>query len=139
MCAIDDCEPWKVYSHYMRRARKDHQCTECHRVVGKGETYKRINAMLDDSWWNEAICEHCLAAATWMEVVCGGYLLEGLLEELTEHWSEGYRNGWMARTIVGMRKGWRRSDGGLLSVPAKITDLVQATVGMPDYLRHEAA
>lgn len=42
MCMVDYAENdgvWMVMPHFIK-ARKDHRCENCHRVIAKGETYQ---------------------------------------------------------------------------------------------------
>lgn len=133
MCTTD-FDPWTVYRSETRRARKQHACTECGRKIESGETYRYIVGMIDGDWSDYKQCEHCQAAATWLQVVCNGYLLDGILEELREHWGDGYRNRWLGRAIIGMRRRWRKRDGTLMPPPMRIESMDQAMAGMPEWI-----
>lgn len=106
MCAIDDAEPAAVWNETTRRAAKAHTCEECSRCIHIGEHHQYVSCLHDGRWSNFRTCAHCDAAAVWMRKVCGGYLTGGLLEELVEHWHEGYRSIGFGRLIVGMRHRW---------------------------------
>jgi hypothetical protein len=106
VCAIDDAEPWDVYRVSVRTARKAHRCTECGRPIAVGESYRFLTGLLDGRWSTYRTCAHCLAAGEWLDVMCGGYLLGGLAEELREHWESGYQAMDFARLIAGLRWSW---------------------------------
>lgn len=111
MCAVDDCEPWVASKQETRRARKPWRCCECGRIIAVGEQHQFLSGRTSDSdgWVEHRWCQHCDAAAVWMQVVCNGYLIGGLQEELREHWESGYQSLPFARLIAGMR--WRWHDG----------------------------
>lgn len=108
MCAIDDAEPLEVSHQQQRRARKAWACGECRRTIQPGELYRYLTGRVysDNEWLEFRWCRHCHAAGEWMGEVCGGYPREMLLEELREHWEEGYRSIPFARLIVGVKHGW---------------------------------
>lgn len=120
MCAIDDSEPPTVYREQQPRARKPHRCAECARTIPPGERYHRITGLWDGRWDQIHQCRHCVAVSAWMNTVCGGYLFYNLLEELIEHWDEGYRSVPLARLIVGMKRKWH---DGADPVPEGVGDL----------------
>lgn len=108
MCRVDEAEPWAVYDQTNPVARKDHTCCECQRTIRAGERYHYGRGLLDGNWFSFSWCRHCDAAGEWMNRECNGYMVEGLLEELVEHWSEDelFRSPWLARAIAGMRQKW---------------------------------
>lgn len=130
MCAVDDCVPWVVARTSRPTARKGYRCYECRRPILAGERYHKLVAL--SQWGQEAIpvawdtvrtCPHCIAASEWMSVVCGGYPLGQLLEELHEHWSEGYRSVAFGRLIVGVRRRWH---DGRDPIPVGVSELASA-------------
>lgn len=121
MCAIDDGERYDFYRNAMRKARKARPCSECGREIQAGESYECAEGMYDSTWYRHATCSHCIAARLWLKVECGGWLHEGVLEDLEAHWGEGssYTSVWLGRAIVGLRKQWKRRDGALMeALPA---------------------
>lgn len=118
MCRVEEAEPWTVWARTKPVARKEHICCECGRTIRAGEPYNRGTGLFDARWSSFAWCRHCEAAGVWMQRTCGGYLAEGLLEELDEHWYEdtAFRSVWLARAIAGMRRMWC---GGRMSVPGE--------------------
>lgn len=128
MCAVDDCEPWAVVRHEQRTARKDHYCGECSRVIKRGERYEIVTGLLvgDDRWATHRVCAHCRAAAQWLEVMCGGWVLGGLRSELREHWYDGYVSPVLGRLAAGVRLGWL---DGRMPVPARAADDARRQLG----------
>jgi len=117
MCAIDDADPADVWSETTRRAAKPHTCEECSRCIQIGEQHLYVSCLYDGHWSTFRTCAHCAAAGVWMRTVCGGYLTGGLLEELQEHWDEGYRSVGFGRLIIGARHRWH---DGRDPVPAAV-------------------
>lgn len=112
MCSLDGADPCDVYHAVMRTAAKPHKCYECGNQIAKGTRYETATMLYDGRWTTCRTCPHCLAAARWLELVCGGYLHGGLSEELEEHWSEDpvYRSHWLGRAIIGLRRRWKGWD-----------------------------
>lgn len=120
MCMVDlaDDGYWVTLTNKFRKARKQHRCVECARMIEPGETYRYASGVGEygiDVWH---CCEHCYAASSWLVKTCGGFLWEAVGEDLKEHWDESpeYCSMWLGRAIVGMRRQWRRRDGSLMSV-----------------------
>lgn len=112
MCSIDSADPCDVYHVEQRRAAKDHHCYECGNQISIGTVHKVVTMLYDRQWTTARLCAHCVAAGRWLDLVCGGYLIGGLHEELSEHWNEDpiYRSHWLGRAIIGMQRRWRGMD-----------------------------
>lgn len=126
MCRIDGADDWDFYAgEVKRKARKEHKCGECRRTIARGESYTYAYGVMDKRSQTYHTCAHCKAAAEWLQVACGGWLFEGILEELQEHWDEEYelRSWTLARLIVGMRRKWK--DGAM---PVPELEAVRASV-----------
>lgn len=123
MCAIDFADQADFAHGEWRRAGKVHRCEECIRVIPRGQRHYYLSTLFDGRWSTWRTCEHCHAAGLWMHVVCGGYLTGGLLEELVEHWDEGFRSVGFGRLIVGMRRRWNE---GRDAVPEGVAELANA-------------
>lgn len=106
MCAVDDCEPWLFYNETRPTAHKPHGCDECGRVIAVGEVYRRIQGRVEETWVSYKGCRHCMALGEFMRALCGGWPLGYLVDELREHWFDGYRSIAMARWIAGVKHGW---------------------------------
>lgn len=127
MCMVDDGDGWEVCRVEQRRAAKAHRCDECSRTIEPGENYEWLTGLFDGSWSTYRTCQHCKAVATWLKVVCGGYLSGGVYEDLYEHWNEGYVSMWLGRAILGMRWGWcRRGSTEMMKPLPEITSLDEA-------------
>lgn len=102
----------------VRRAIKDHDCSECGRVIAKGEFYLSIKGIdMDGYAFNHKVCEHCMVVAEWLVTNCGGYLLHGVYEDISEHVEE-YNRRDLARLQIGMKHNWKRlRKEGLMPLP----------------------
>jgi hypothetical protein len=69
--------------------------------------------LYEGSWMSFKTCQHCIAAAQWLIVVCGGWVHQGLYEDLTEHRDEGYNPRWLSIAASGVRRGWTGKNGKL--------------------------
>ena len=119
MCAINDADPPTVSSNKWVRARIPHKCAECGRPISVGERYNYAFMVYEGIAYSFRTCEHCITATGWLKKVCGGWLHEGLAEEIAEH-AEEYPEcaPGLLRMLAAMRQQWRRSDGdGLLPLP----------------------
>lgn len=117
MCAVDDTDDWTFFRDSIRTARKVHECRECRRMIERGESYHYATGLFDGQWFTFHVCRHCDAAGSWMRVVCGGWLLGELKDELRGHWWDGYSGLYIGRAIVGIGRQWRRRNGGGLMEP----------------------
>lgn len=122
MCAIDSGDYSDIWRAETRTARKPHWCEECARRIQPGETYRYITELYDGRWATFKQCRHCVALGAWMDVLCGGYPIAGLHEELIEHWREGYASLSVGRWIVAMQKRWH---DGADPVPQGVSEAAQ--------------
>lgn len=101
-------------------ANKVHRCGECGRDIQPGERYERDEGLMgydgDARGYCAKTCENCVAARSWLERVCRGWIYEMVYEDLREHWDDGWdlRSLWLGRALVGMRNRWKRRDGTLM-------------------------
>lgn len=131
-----------------RRARKQHQCKECGRVIGSGETY-RYWTVIDQEYGGgpetEKMCQHCwntieLGAgftgcpkAWWWEQVhdLNAYDEGGFVADIVrEHTLTVGQRRAMIRCVRGYRKRWRDSNGDLLPLvlaPAPVLTMEEQT------------
>lgn len=119
MCAVDDCEPLGMGRQAWRTARKEHRCCECRRAIGRGERYEVTTGLADGTWCTWRVCEHCRAAARWLDVMCGGWPFTCLGDELREHWLDGYSSAVLGRLVAGVRLKWL---DGRIPVPEHAAD-----------------
>jgi hypothetical protein len=116
---IDDAEPAEFLTVQRHRARRTHKCSECRREIQIGERYQKISAVWDGEFSVTKTCSHCESAAAWLIERCGGYPIGMAREDLLSHWhEEGVRDFGLGRRIVGMKRGWKRHDGGMMQVKA---------------------
>lgn len=123
MCRVDDTETWDLYRAENRRARKPHRCRECGRTIRPGEHYQTATGLFDGLWHGHRMCSHCEHAGTVLDILCGGWLWDELLDELAEHYDEGYQSPEFAHLIVQMRQGWH---DGRDPIPTHAADLARA-------------
>lgn len=119
MCMIEGIdEAYVIYNrHKATRAAKEHRCTECRRVIAKGETYYCASGLYDGQWDTHHTCAHCYVACEWLTENCGGFLHGGVQEDIEEHVTE-YRRPDLYRLAIGMRRKWKRRQGeGLRPLP----------------------
>lgn len=128
MCAIDDCDPWKVRTETEPRALKDYICAECRRTIRKGERHHKLVGVLYGSgeWETYRTCAHCIALSSFMNVMCGGWVIQDLLSELVEHWREGYASIPLGRLIACMRLRWH---DGTDPIPNDVGAMAHAMLG----------
>lgn len=106
MCAIEDCEPFTVSTATNPIARKEYRCTECRRTIKVGEKYHKLTGLCGGRWATDRTCSHCMAMSGFMNEMCDGYPIGCLLDELIEHWREGYASIPFGRLIAQMRLKW---------------------------------
>jgi hypothetical protein len=113
---IDDAEPWEFFHDSHPRARKEHRCDECSRVIQSGERYRYATGKCDGSFCVMRQCLHCVEVGRWLMVACSGYLFNAVQEDLAEHviGEEDYlRSAPLTRLLRWMRADWKRRDGSL--------------------------
>lgn len=132
MCMIDDGDRAEFSHTSIHKARKEHKCGECFRVITKGELYQRVAGVWEGHYMVNKTCINCVDGQEWLWKQCGGWLYEGIAEDLEEHWSgEAIRSMQLGRLIVGMRRKWRRRDGSLMP-PLKDNPLMAGRTGPAD-------
>lgn len=121
MCLIEECDDrYLVYRTKDEvRAAKPHRCCECGRPIAVGEIYHKAVGLYANHWDTHHTCTHCRVACLWLKSNCGGFLHEGVLEDIEMHADEyPSLRSTLNRLIVGMRRDWRRFDKkGLMAVP----------------------
>ena len=86
MCDCWDNPPL-VFERITRRARKPKRCSECYRLILKGESYEHISGYWRDGGWNTyRWCRHCSAAEKVMKATIDGFCIcfSALWEEAYE-------------------------------------------------------
>lgn len=111
MCMADDADRVELLSTALVKARKEHACLECRRVIKPGELYLR-ESYVSDGFRTHRTCTHCLIAREWLLKECNGFLYGFVLEDVAEHFHE-YRSlyPWkfrigLGRLVVGMQSKW---------------------------------
>lgn len=114
MCLIDTVdETCQVLDATWRRARKPHRCHECCRDIEPGEQYHHESLLYDGTISTHKTCRHCMRVRQWLFKRCGGWVYEGLLEDLDYHDHHVRARIWS----VGMRRRWTRRDGSQWRLP----------------------
>lgn len=108
MCMIEHGdEAASVYEAKDTKARRNHMCSECRRTIQPGEIYERVGMLFDGRWSRFKTCAHCMAARSWLEKVCGGFLHGCVKEDLLDHWNQvGYQSKWLERAVEGLKIQW---------------------------------
>lgn len=125
MCMWDGGEDSpQVYRSKVQRTRKQRKCSECGRPIEIGESYQNVFMVYDGDASTWIMCQHCLVAAQWLADNCGGYLLDGVWQDIHEHIVEyshpqyrAIRRG-LRRLEIGSGRLWMRFDRtGLMELP----------------------
>jgi hypothetical protein len=117
MCLIDDADPSTFSSDVTLKAKKDHVCNDCRRVIYAGESYIRSFVCFDGTACTYKRCSHCNVGAKWLQKHCGGWIYGEVMTELEEHYDAGYREDNLQKILIGMRRKWQSFQGsGLLEL-----------------------
>lgn len=108
---IDGCDDYvNVLSTRHSIARKPHKCFECYRIIDSGELYLTENGLFDGEFVKYVTCPQCLIVRHWLKKECGGFLYEGIGEDLEQHMQEYSINSTirfaLGRLVIGMRSKW---------------------------------
>ena len=118
MGMIDNCDGFvTMLSDGIRRARREHRCRECGRVIAVGERYKFENYIWEGDLNYHKTCAHCLAVREWLCSEHGGFVYGQVSEEVRENSWECPENVPLKMMAAGIERGWVRRDGGLWRVP----------------------
>lgn len=132
MCMIQDSEGFDVWRNDVRKARKEHPCCECRRVIHPRELYHVEAGLYDGRWQDSKTCAHCYLAGSWLLTVCGGHLMAYVAEELQDHWDEDsiYHSMWLGRALLGINRRWQKKDGTLMPLPNAFTKEMALAAGL---------
>ena len=113
----DECV--SIYNDEMRKARKEHRCVECHRVIKPGEAYRYEFGIYEHEAAQYKTCAHCSAAREWLRINCETWIYADVFQDLYDHFTDAGAyppadRMWLGRVVVGMKRQW---DGGKLPVP----------------------
>ena len=101
------------------RARKDHVCSDCGRIIGPGETYRRGVGFDDGTAWTWKDCAHCEATLDLYGLSWDGTYNDDDFYE----WATDGHNEWSeVRHAAGYLMRWRTRSGTLLPVPGQKDD-----------------
>jgi len=98
-------------------ARKNHKCSECSRVIAKGEQYLLERYAFDGEITTSKTCAHCQVVREWLQRECGGWLFGGVAEDIHEHAREGEYGFGVKKLSIGMSMKWQLRRGGLWPIP----------------------
>lgn len=115
MCMIEDADGMvTVLSSRQQKARKQHRCSECYRMIESGEQYLYEATYFDSEFRAYKTCAHCLVVRNWLLDNCSGFVYGDLAYDLGEHDSDSFG---MARMKYGINHKWQRKSGRLMRVP----------------------
>lgn len=106
MCYEND-DPAAFYREGDVKARKEHLCSECRRVILEKEIYRRVSALWGNRISVYKTCSDCLIPQEWLRKECGSFMHENLEDDILEHAIE-YRKIFLYRWVIGIRKKWQR-------------------------------
>ena len=106
MCRVED-SAWPTFQHESHPvARIPHRCTECRRQILPKEIYRRTVSVFDGEMCTYKTCLQCVRAQQWLVHQCNGWVYTETLDELVEHWHEGFQSLPFGRLIAYMKRGW---------------------------------
>ena len=82
----DDYDRPEFYDAKLVKAKKEHQCSECYRVIHPGEMYERINGKWDGDVSTFKTCPDCKSIQE--TFFCDHFLHGGMWEYFDEHLRE---------------------------------------------------
>lgn len=72
-----DYEPPEFYHKEVRKANKDHKCSECGLAIYAGESYEHVRGKWDGDIGTHKTCPRCLALKEWVKAhvpcICWGH------------------------------------------------------------------
>lgn len=80
---VGDYEYPEFYRQKTVTGRKGHKCSECGRIIEKGEKSEAVSGKWDGDIRSYRTCEDCLSARS--EFFCDGYLHNNMWENIWEH------------------------------------------------------
>jgi len=89
MCDCD-CDPPTFYESKLVKARKAHKCSECLRVIEKGEQHEYAKGLWEGDFSDFRTCSTCLAMIAECRIKC--YCHGQLLEELDYRFLPGVKS-----------------------------------------------
>lgn len=74
---------WECSSSVMRKARKEHKCSECGRTIERGEKYNYFSGKWEGSFDDSKTCVDCLSVIK--VFFCNGAGIGAMYDELYRH------------------------------------------------------
>lgn len=121
MCMYGDDDYWEFYTEFRPRARTEHTCDECSRVIGKGERYHTQGGKHEGGFLWYKTCAHCTVASEWLLEACDGWVFTRREEDFRSHVvgdEKELRSRPLTRLYRWMRDDWCDSGGALRPVEA---------------------
>jgi len=120
MCNIDyvDSDGEWVTDPHVVISSKDRRCDDCGRTIYDGEGYTYGEWLERHEGFSSLhVCEHCVTAGRWLNVVCGGHLWPGVTIDIADHWREEpeLRSHGLGRLKLWGAAKWER-DGRMVTV-----------------------
>lgn len=102
------------------KARKEHLCSSCYRVIRVGEVYERQDNVFDGSRYTYLLCEHCRAITDRVLALVPDYWYEdGFNEDTIDEGMREYAQTLAdLRMLVWFRRRWTRHDGTVVGLSA---------------------
>ncbi len=86
ICIDNNDDYPEIHSEKRQKARKEHKCCECGRVIEKGETYECASGKWEGDFRVYKTCEECLDIRS--TFFCGGFTYTCVHEYLWNHLQE---------------------------------------------------
>lgn len=80
---VGDFDPPEFYCNAVRKARKEHKCTECGKIIKPKEIYEHTSGKWDGVINRFKTCDDCLSIKD--SFFCDGFMHGGLYELLCQH------------------------------------------------------
>lgn len=97
------------------RARREHRCSDCRRIIRPGETYRRGVGFEGGTLYSEwKDCQHCEFVLNQYDVAWDGEYNE---DTFTEWAGDGFQDITEARLQAGYRNKWTTAQGNLWPLP----------------------
>ena len=87
----NDNAPEIVTDTNIKKARKNHICSECSEIIKKGVPYEKIQGKWEGVFLTYKTCAHCQDVRT--VFFCDGYTFGQIWPDLYEHIENCYANG----------------------------------------------
>lgn len=83
---VDDYDGPELLEEDIRKARKQHKCYECGRVIKIGEEYERTRGLWEGDWSTYKTCQDCKSLRT--AFFCNGYIYGQVTDDTSTHINE---------------------------------------------------